>query len=287
MVKIAWSTILFLLVSLGMAQESQIVGRVKNAENQTNLAYVSIGVMGKAMGTVSKEDGSFTMKTNEYLTAKDEIRFSMVGYQDYVVSVGILKKNPTIYMLPDSEVLPEISIVKNHIKKYRIGNDEVGKMLMKFYSIYDTSVDDLLGVEQGMIFDVENDFLINKISFTIGCNEYKMIKLRLKLYEVENGKLTQLLNKEDIIITIEEEQKGLFVMDLDNYNLVIKDKKELGVTLEWISGLIEGESPKCFGITYKTGKNRTGIFKRAGDMPERKLKQDMTLFLDVTEVQTE
>lgn len=280
--------LLFLsLIWTNLIIAQDITGTIKDAEDHSILAYVSLEVVGKTLGTVSREDGTYKIKSNTYLKDSDKIKISMIGYEDYIVSVNTLIHNPTIYLVPKSDVLHEILIVKKQIKKFRIGNDEVGKMLMKFYSIHDTSVDDLLGVEQGMIFDVENDFLINKISFAIGCNEYKMVKLRLKFYEVDQGELGQLLNREDIIITIEEEQKGLFELDLDRYNLVIKDKKELGVTLEWIGGLIEGESPKCFGITYKTGKNRDGIFKRAGDKPGKKLKQDMTLFLDVTEVETE
>ncbi|TDS60189.1 carboxypeptidase-like regulatory domain-containing protein [Myroides indicus] len=251
MVKIALSIILFLLASIGFTQENQISGTIKNVETHANLAYVSIGVIDKAMGTISKEDGTFLMKTNKYLTEKNKVRFSMIGYQDYVASVKELENNPTIYLIPESSVLPEIAIIKKHINRYKIGNTKVGKMLMKYYSIHDASKDDQLGVEQGMIFDVENDFVVDKFSFHIGCNEYQNVKLRLKFYDVDKGEPIKLFNREDIIFDITDRKKGIFTVDLQDYDIIIKDKKQIAVSLEWVDGLVEGKHQNVLELHIK------------------------------------
>lgn len=280
------SILLFLMAGLGYAQNS-ITGTLKNKENDTTLPYVSIGIVGKTMGTVSREDGAFSMKTNQFLKEKDIINFSLIGYQDYSIPVHEFKNNETIYLTPKPDVLPEISIIKKNINQYTIGSVEYGKMLFKFYHEYDSSKDDLLGREQAMLFDIENNFIIDKVSFHIGCNEYQNIKLRLKFYEVIDGALANTFNQEDIIFEITEGKKGLFTIDLQDYTVVVKDKKQIGVGLEWIEGLVEGEKPKCFGITFTKSNKKKHLFRSKSEAPWKYLRQNMSLQIDATEIENE
>lgn len=287
MIRIFISTLLLLLTSLGYTQNT-ITGTVKNSADNTILAYVSIGVVDKAMGTVSKENGSFSMKINQSLKGKDIINFSLIGYQDYSISINEFEdSNKVIYLTPKSDVLPVISIIKNTINQYTIGSLETGKMLLKFYHEFDTSQNDLLGREQAIIFDIENDVIIDKISFHIGCNEYQNLKLRLKLYDIVNGEPTTTFNQEDIIFEVTEGKKGLFTIDVQDYTIVVKDKKQIGIGLEWIEGLVEGEKPKCFGITYTKSKNKNHLFRPKSEATWQYLRQNMVLQLDVTEIETE
>ncbi|SFJ29333.1 carboxypeptidase-like regulatory domain-containing protein [Myroides guanonis] len=287
MIKLFISALLLLLSSLGYTQNS-ITGTMKNSSDNTIHAYVSIGVVDKVMGTVSKEDGSFSMKINQSLKGTDIINSSLIGYQDYSISLNEFEaSNKVFYLTPKSDVLPEISIIKKTINQYTIGSTEYGKMLFKFYHEYDSSKDDLLGREQAIIFDIENDIIIDKISFHIGCNEYQNIKLRLKLYDIVNGEPTTTFNQEDIIFEVSEGNKGLFTIDLQNYSIAVKDKKQIGVGLEWIEGLVEGEKPKCFGITYNTSKKKNHLFRPKSEATWQYLRQNMALQLDVTEIEIE
>ena len=66
--------------------QAQITGKVIDAKNASPLAYVNIGIKESSIGTVSKEDGSFTIVIPfEYQT--DSLTFSMVGYHESNLSI--------------------------------------------------------------------------------------------------------------------------------------------------------------------------------------------------------
>lgn len=286
MYRIILSVVFFVLIHYCNAQDKLISGSVKSNIDSTSLGYVSIGVVNKSLGTISREDGSFLLKVNQNVIGNDLINFSLIGYKDNQVSMDqLMLDKGVVYLVPYLEGLPEILITKKHVNSYRIGNVDVGKMLFKFYSLNDTSNDDQLGREQGMIFNVENDFVIDKVNFHIGCNEYNDLKLRLKIYDVKDGKFGEIINKEDILFDIKDNEKGMFSLDLERYNLIVKNRKQIGVGLEWLGGLVEDEAPKCFGLTYVKGKNRDAFFKMKSEAPTRYMKHDLTLFLDVTEIE--
>lgn len=126
-----------------------------------------------------------------------------------------------------------------------------------------------------------------KSVFHIGCNEYQNIKLRLKFYEVIDGALANTFNQEDIIFEVKEGKKGLFTIDLQDYTVVVKDKKQIGVGLEWIEGLVEGEKPKCFGITFTKNNKKKHLFRSKSEAPWKYLRQNMSLQIDATEIENE
>ncbi|MDR1369821.1 MAG: carboxypeptidase-like regulatory domain-containing protein [Dysgonamonadaceae bacterium] len=87
-----------------------ISGIVKNSANNKKMEYVNISVPGTGIGTVTNEDGEFSLKIIESANAK-EIEFSHIGFRNSRFSVrGENILNETFYMRPKSKELPEIVI---------------------------------------------------------------------------------------------------------------------------------------------------------------------------------
>lgn len=93
------------------AQESIISGKLKNAQNNEELAYVNIGIVNKNAGTVSDEKGIFKLKLNEIVTPNDTVVFSHIGLETKKLLVSQLKSDHnTIEMTPSENILEEVVV---------------------------------------------------------------------------------------------------------------------------------------------------------------------------------
>ena len=64
-----------------------IAARVLDAEDKTPLAYVNVGVPGKNLGTITHEDGTFTLDIDSLLV-NDSLAISTAGYKMQVISLA-------------------------------------------------------------------------------------------------------------------------------------------------------------------------------------------------------
>ena len=87
-----------------------VSGVVKNKTNNKKMEYVNISVLGTGIGTVTNEDGEFTLKVSESTNAKD-IEFSYIGFHNTRIPInGTNLVNQTFYMSPKAKELPEVVI---------------------------------------------------------------------------------------------------------------------------------------------------------------------------------
>ncbi|MDR1335482.1 MAG: carboxypeptidase-like regulatory domain-containing protein [Tannerella sp.] len=87
-------------------------GIVKDVRTKKPVEYVNVSAPGTHVGTVTNEDGEFTLKIRKELRAK-EIRLSCIGYYNAVISVTENNREEevrTFFMTPDSYSLSEIQV---------------------------------------------------------------------------------------------------------------------------------------------------------------------------------
>ena len=92
--------------------QMQIVGKVIDIKNHDPLAYVSVGIKEKNIGTVSKDDGTFAINIpTEYET--DTLTFSMVGYYELNLSITGLASSErvTIQLKEKPTQLKEVVVI--------------------------------------------------------------------------------------------------------------------------------------------------------------------------------
>jgi len=87
-----------------------VSGIVKDAKNRKKLEYVNISAIGTHIGTVSNEEGKFTLKISKALHVS-EIEFSCIGYFNARVTIsGDQTQERTFLMTPKNIQLNEVEI---------------------------------------------------------------------------------------------------------------------------------------------------------------------------------
>ncbi|MCB9286649.1 MAG: carboxypeptidase-like regulatory domain-containing protein [Lewinellaceae bacterium] len=104
------ATLLLLWSSLAYSQILTITGTVQDADNGKPLAYAHVGIPEKGIGTVTGEDGSFTLKVPEgYRQSKLSVSF--IGYATYEHPLSGLSNPVTIRIKAVPSVLQEVVVM--------------------------------------------------------------------------------------------------------------------------------------------------------------------------------
>jgi len=118
-----------------------IDGVIRDQRNRRKIEYANISILGTNIGTVSNNDGEFSIKVLKSLMAKD-IVISHLGYMNSLVPVnGRDLTGLTVWMSPNNNVLEEIIvraqdpriIVEQAIEKIPANYSTNNSMLTGFY----------------------------------------------------------------------------------------------------------------------------------------------------------
>ena len=277
--------LLFLiLVSNGFSQEIILQGKITDQNNET-LPFVNIGIPNKNTGTVSNENGSFKLKIPLNISEKDTVAFSYIGYKTLKKSVADLKRQQgkSIQMETEENQLEEVVLETKKFKNKKLGRTGKGLGFMHFnyYTTKEKEVDDRLSKEIGMNFKLKNNCRLEKFNFAISNNEFEKLKLRLNIYSLKDGKPQNLLITDNIIIEITNEETGWKSIDLDPYNIYLKEElDEFLVTLQWIESKKSKTKSKFFAIpASKSSLHKT--YSRQKAMDEWKSQTgSLSMYLD-------
>lgn len=86
-----------------------INGRIIDAKSKENIPYASIGFLNKNRGTISNNDGNFSLTYNEQFL-EDTLLIGHLGYRKLVIPVKQLKPENTYYLEQQSISLQEVII---------------------------------------------------------------------------------------------------------------------------------------------------------------------------------
>lgn len=105
-------------------------GRVIDSNTKRSLAYVNIGIRDKNVGTVTDEEGMFSLNIPEEYK-DDALTFSLVGYENYDVSIKNLKTETkqTIALKKKNIELNEVEIVSHKSEVRRFGIKRRGLLI--------------------------------------------------------------------------------------------------------------------------------------------------------------
>jgi CarboxypepD_reg-like domain len=106
----------------GLAQDRLLAGVVKARDTRLPIPYVSIGIRGKNIGTVSDEQGAFSLRV---LAARsgDSLTFSAVGYQaqSFLVARFVANQSQPLLLTQKVTSLAEVVVRGKSTKVRRIG----------------------------------------------------------------------------------------------------------------------------------------------------------------------
>ena len=226
-----------------MAQ-NLLSGQVVDAETHEPIPYVNIGIIELMKGTVSDDNGSFSL---HYNSEDDIISFSAIGYEGLKKSVNELLLNETISLKPVRYELDEITVQEKALGKLK----NLGYNLKKRgESVGFGSTQ--LGTEIGALIAIDRETIIYTANFTFNRTSDDSLLFRVNLYEIENGNPGKNLIPENLLVTTPNES-GTISVNLSKYNIVTE--KDVLLSLEWIKS-VSLEGMEIQGVTFRAYKNR-------------------------------
>lgn len=276
--------VLFFLISALNYAQSNIKGKVIDAATKSALPYANIGIQGTTIGTVSDRNGNFTLHLKKNLRPNDTLIFSFLGYKTNLIQISsLLNIENVVEMTPQADQLSEVVLPSKKPKEKIIGRNHIGTgtFWFNFYTA-DELQDDKLGTEAGMKFNLNGDYRLKSLNFYVGSNQYNSVKFRLNVYRLDNNEPTELLNREDIIFDVGNIQSDWFKVDLDNYNIYLKE--ELGsfaVTIQWLESKKKASDSKFFSIPLSINPLDTKFFREKGTSKWKSSNHNLSFYLEV------
>ncbi|MBK8874670.1 MAG: carboxypeptidase-like regulatory domain-containing protein [Bacteroidetes bacterium] len=139
------SLVLFFSIQFLNAQQVEVKGVVKDSKTQTTLPFASISVTGTSKGTISNEDGYFSLSLPDSIS---DFVCTYVGYKKQIVKYESGKLLYIILMEPSEQMLREVTIRASDsdklyelvamIKKNKPTNITVAKSYFESKSYCDT-----------------------------------------------------------------------------------------------------------------------------------------------------
>ncbi len=244
--------LIIILVSTGFSQDILLKGEITD-KGKIGLPFVNIGIPLKNIGTVSKENGEYKLKIPSNISELDTVIFSYIGYKTVKKSVAELKdhKGKSIQMEIEENQLDEVVFETKKFKDKKLGrtNNGLGLMHLNFYTVYEKEIDDRLSKERGMNFKLRKNCRLEKFHFAISQNEFKSLKFRINIYNLVEDQPQDLLISDNIIFKIENEQTGWQSIDLNLYDIYLKEEiGEFLLTIQWVESKKAEADSKFFSI---------------------------------------
>ena len=220
-------------------------GKVVCSKTNKGIGYASIGIIGKNVGTVSDQDGSFTLTIDDVYN-NDSLRFSMIGYEPRCILVSQFKENllKNISLDPKSYALQEVKVIYQKPKKVRLGTPVLTTDLR---SGFDSNI---LGSELGIELDVRKRVKLKDINLNIAVCTYDSVTYRLNIYQSENGCGYNNILTEPIYISFTKDDiNEALTFDLADYSIIVEGN--IMVALELYKDL--GEGKLLFQTQFFTG----------------------------------
>lgn len=203
---------LILLFLFTISASAQIKGVVKDSITKQPIAYVSVWVENKNIGTTSEENGSFELNVSE----NESIIFSVFGYENKTISV---KNISEILLIPKINEIEEVVITSSLKTK----QTEIGDVKKQFYLPEPQNIPWLFARKFNL--DKSNPdlkYLKELIYFTN--SEVEKGIFRARVFEVnEEGLPGDDLISEEIIVNVKK-GKHKTIVDISKHNIQIPEK---------------------------------------------------------------
>ncbi|AZI24008.1 carboxypeptidase-like regulatory domain-containing protein [Pedobacter sp. G11] len=234
-------TFLYILPFISHAQISNRYGTIVDIGSRSGIPYVSIGIKGKALGTVADSTGKFKLLLDNTVAPSDSVIFMRVGYHTLGKTISELKDSPwAITMEASSVLLNEVSIKasKQTIETYGRTPASIYLTPKAYMRVPRTS--DVSGLEQATILDINNQILLKEVDFLLIRNNFANLKYRINLYSVKNDLPDKIIPTKDIIFETSE-TRGWKKIDLEDYNIVLKNYKKVAVSVQLLDAKLKDD----------------------------------------------
>ncbi len=242
-------TLFCLLLMWFPLQAQQLVfGQILDAEFNSPLAYVNIGIPDQGIGTVTDEEGYYQLEIPTHLLNAN-ILFSMVGFASVEQPISSLEggeeKLFSFKMQPKTTALTEVVLTDAKWEPISVGNKSDFKLITAGFT------SNQLGNEIAQFVRVKKNrpTLLKKFWLSIAENAIEDVILRLNVYTEDEGFPAENILTEPIYISLPNEAETIIV-DLTPYDIYVEENfffsiewiEDLGVDNLWFSAGVFGKS---------------------------------------------
>ncbi len=171
-----------------VSAQTIVKGHVVNERGET-IEYVSIGFEEDSVGTISDAKGNFELEIPA--NRKNDLVFTHVSFQKTIVPYETYATGQQLTVTMKDKVveLAEVVVGKKN-KPQKIAGKAISGPVASFRG--KGKID---GTEWGPVFKSKKDYVISDILLTIKGISYQWCVLSFNIYEIQDGKFVNILNK--------------------------------------------------------------------------------------------
>ena len=219
----ALTLLLIIGYNLSVFCQIKLQGKITDSKSKGALSYVNIGIKAKNIGTISGDDGSFSINIPQnHIT--DTLTFSLIGYSEFTIPVSQLdsKNEISIQLIENPMVLNEVLIQGQKLVEKKYGIKKTGAILHFTDGIF--KKDD--SFEIGQVINLgDKPAKISSLNLHINSSRQDSASFRINFYkynEDENAPTTRVFDRS--IVQRHPIRVGWLKFDLSDYNIRLKGK---------------------------------------------------------------
>jgi len=213
-------------------------GKIKSDDGK-ELQFVNIGIKNKNIGTVSDENGKFSLKidnskTNEILT------FSYVGFEELNIKIeDVLKSNNKEFILTQKIIdLSDVIIVATKATELEIGTKSYSSMVAGYVRANNDKNKDIQEFAKKIKLKKPSKILnVNINLFNVNVDS---TRFRINFYNIKDNLPCEKINTENLILK-QKVENGWNKFDLTENNLTFANP--LFITIEYIPEKLDEKEP--------------------------------------------
>ncbi len=195
-------SIFFCLLFMTIKAQSVVSCTITDCKTKEPIPYVHVGIAGKNTGTITNEQGLFTLNIPDSLKL-ESLTISSIGYETQRLAINMIKTQ--LKLCPSNIQLSEVVI--------RPKKEKTLGLSRKSYSMVGVG-----GAFQGgeLAGRIKNDgkFFARKIGLNVTINNNDTLKFRLAFYKANGENIGEVLNTKPVYWQIVNKETGWLYFDL-------------------------------------------------------------------------
>ena len=248
--------IAIMTIASPVSAQTIVKGCIVNERSET-IEYVSIGFEEDSVGTISDANGNFELEipTNR----KNDLVFTHVSFQKAVVPYETYANGQQLTVTMKDKVveLAEVVVGKKN-KPQKIAGKAISGPMASFRGKGKADA-----LEWGPVFRSKKDYVISDILLTIKGSSYQWCVLSFNIYEIQDSKFVNILNK-PIYHRIEKSNSKQRLDIQPQETIMLKGKKRYYISV----AVIDSDS---YGILDMQSQFKTSFARNITKGKKRKL----------------
>lgn len=247
-----------------------LTGNILDQATNQPIVFAHIGVVGTQYGTISDEQGDYSIHIFDSWSDSIQVMFSAVGYQSQILSLAQLRRQPDVLMTPTSVRLSEVIVKDRQRSQYRtIGKHAENRRFVTGWSRAVSSGG--VRVARLKLPNKTLDAQLMTARFHLAINGFDSLLFRLHFYDWDEEAKSPADAWElptDIFVT-QDHTTGWVTFDLREFNLIAASDFCMGVEVVKAYGNCQADHCLNFSVAFLAGKiywrnSITGTWEASG-----------------------